>query len=187
MQSLKILLTTVVLLGSVSAHAVLVSTGVACDGNGTAMTALGRYVDCAGSFAGSNRDQAADVTAVIQQEFGLSVVKSNETILFGTSFPHSDLFFLSGNIRGLLVVAMRSGDAFSLYGFDGGPVGISGFTYDTFGIGFRNASGQLISGQALTSADLYVPALPPVPEPEAYALMLAGLGFMRFVARRRNV
>ena len=182
----KILVMAALLLGSVSANAVLVSTGVACDGNGSSMPTRGRYVDCAGSFSGDNRDQAADVYAVIQQEFGLNVVKSNEIVVFGSSFPNGTLSFVTGNYFGLFVIAMKSGDAFSLYEFDAGTVGICCINYDTLGVGFRTASGQLIFGRALSSADLYIPALPPIPEPETYALMLAGLGFIGFIGRRRN-
>lgn len=43
------------------------------------------------------------------------------------------------------------------------------------------------AGASFKSATLtYTPAVTPVPEPESYAMMLAGLGLMGAIARRRN-
>ncbi|MRR49878.1 MAG: PEP-CTERM sorting domain-containing protein [Rhodocyclaceae bacterium] len=55
-------------------------------------------------------------------------------------------------------------------------------------VGIYDSNGQLLSDYSLTSAsgsDWTKPFTAPVPEPEAYAMMLAGLGLLRLLARRK--
>ena len=50
------------------------------------------------------------------------------------------------------------------------------------------ATGINDRGQIITNAsDGHSYLLTPVPEPETYAMFLAGLGLMGFIARRRNL
>lgn len=55
-------------------------------------------------------------------------------------------------------------------------VGLGSFTLNIFGIGTQVATGNL-----------YVSGAAPVPEPETYAMMLAGLGLLGVVARTRKI
>ena len=93
------------------------------------------------------------------------------------------------NQTDLFVISLKAGNAFSLYEFDGSTVlgGISSISFDTLGVGFFSGNPnhpQEHFGQGLSHANIYAP---PVPEPETYAMLLAGLGLVSLVARRRNV
>lgn len=53
--------------------------------------------------------------------------------------------------------------------------------------GFRAFSTDATHGSAITTiTNFYAPGTAPVPEPETYAMLLAGLGLLGFMARRRK-
>ncbi len=164
------------------AQAALTPTGVACDGHGTGMTSQPGYLDCAGSFSGNNLNQGADVQAQILADFGLSgltsivdITGSNGNDTLGT------LSFAA--LASPFVIALKAGDAFSLYEFAGG---ITSIQFDTLGVGFFSGPNQVLHfGQELSHATLYG-SVTAVPEPETYALMLAGLAAVGFISRRRR-
>jgi hypothetical protein len=166
------------------AHAALTPTGVACDGHGTAMTSQSGYLDCAGSFSGNNLNQAADVQSQILADFGLSGLATITDITAGNTGSTGSFSFAMQSAP--FVISIKAGDAFSLYEFDGG---ISSVGFDTLGGGFfsGNNNQNVHFGQGLSHASLYASSITTaVPEPETYALLLAGLGVMGFVARRRK-
>lgn len=75
--------------------------------------------------------------------------------------------------------------------FSGGSVGSQTFTGSSFSLSNVAAGTYLLSASgtlsgsgpfALIAADV---AITPVPEPESYAMLLAGLGLMGAIARRR--
>jgi hypothetical protein len=171
-------------LAATSAHAALTFTGVACAGHGTAMTLRTGYINCAGAYSGNNSNQAVDTQAAISSTFGLSGLTTVTDITGGNSGN------ITGNLTfaaqtGPFVLSIKAGDAFSLYEF----TGVTSVMYDTLGVGFfsGNNNQNIHVGQELSHADLYSRGVtPPVPEPETYALLMAGLGALGFIARRRR-
>jgi hypothetical protein len=174
----------VVVVATPAAHAALVGTGVACDGQGTGMTSQPGFLACSGSWSGNNSNQNADVLAQIQADWGLTGLTSVD-ITGGNSGSSGTLSF--ANQTGTFVIALKAGDAFSLYEFSGTTESgnISSINFDTLGVGFFSGGPNPKEhfGQDLSHADLYW--TPPVPEPSTWALMLGGLGLLGFVARRR--
>ena len=137
------------------------------------------FTDCAGAFDGNNKGNATTVGNVldtIASEFGLNIQSifdvSGDAGTFGT-------FDLSG-IDGPFVLALKAGNAFSLYAFSDGDL----IDWDTLGVGFQNGGGPVQSGQELSHATVYTTTA--IPEPETYALLMAGLAFVGWASRRRQ-
>lgn len=166
---------SVLVFGS-TAQAALTLTGHSCGLTGMS------YDDCSGSWDGNNKGNPgveADVASQILADFGFVVGSSSEISSGGGSSGTLDL---GGAITGLFAIALKAGDAFSLYSFDGGVSGISSINYDTLGVGWFTSSGIHQFGKDLSHADIYLP----VPEPETYAMLLAGLGLLGFSLRKQK-
>ena len=133
------------------------------------------FTDCSGAFDGNNKNQEADVLATIDADFGLTIVNSFDV---SGEAGTSGAFDLSG-INGAFVLAIKAGNAFSLYAFSDGEL----IEWDTLGVGFTNPGGQTQIGQGLSHATVYTTA---IPEPETYALLMAGLAFVGWASRRRQ-
>lgn len=174
-------------LSGLPAHAALTFADVACDGHGTGMTSQPGYISCAGAFKGNTLNQQADVASQIYSVWALSDLTVHD-ITGRNSGKSGTLSF--ANQSGLFVISLKAGNAFSLYEFDGAVVsgGISSISFDTLGVGSLSDAGKRKErfGEDLGHAELYS-ILPAVPEPETYALMLAGFGLVGVVARRRKV
>ena len=145
------------------------------------------YTACSGAWVGNvNPSSAAAVSAQIFSDFGLTASffgksddAGNGPFTSNPSTTSGTLTFDSARL-GFFVIGLKSSTNFSLYEFNGGSLGISSIKFDTFGVGV-NKNGK---SQDLSHAALY--AVTVVPEPESYALMLAGLAGIGFVARRRH-
>jgi hypothetical protein len=169
---------------SAPAHASLMATGVSCSGQGTTMTGDPGYVACSGAWSGNNLNQSADVAAQINSDWGLTF-KSVIDITGSNSGGTSGTLTLPGLIKGFFVIALKAGDAFSLYEFNGGTAGISSISFDTLGVGFYSDHGKIEHfGQGLSHADLY--SSTSVPEPATLALFAAGLAGLGFALSRRR-
>lgn len=94
-------------------------------------------------------------------------------------FGVTDAIFAWGAISTASVSG--SGSLGSGFAFDPGTIGLQSVT-------FRDSAGNLVSSsfQSDSGFDYLAAVAPPIPEPETWALMLAGLGSLVMVSRRRR-
>ena len=146
------------------------------------------YTACGGSFEGNNSQQTGDVLAYIATTWGLTATDLGASDSAGSGPFTSNPDVATGTLTfdtpmdGAFVLALKAGDQFSLFYYDGSGAAIESIAYSTLGVNVNNNGGA----NALSHATLYGASVTAVPEPETYALMLAGLGVVGFVARRRN-
>jgi PEP-CTERM motif len=160
------------------------SNAAACSASVTNVS----WTDCAGSFEGNDKNQEDRVLSIIESEFGLAGASFLGASDDARSGPfRRDPDGASGTLRfdsaidGAFVLSLKAGNAFSLYFFDGEGDAISSIDYTTLGV----ATNWRGDGLGLSHASLYA-AVPAIPEPETYALMLAGLAAVGFMSRRRK-
>jgi hypothetical protein len=146
------------------------------------VTDLSGAAACAGAFEGNNTTRALrplvlDELADLSDLDGWKLVAT----LWTERAPTGTLNLLAP-IDGAFAIALKAGDNFSLYYFNGVGAAISSFSYTTAGTGL-NSRGL---PKALSHATLYTTnAVSPVPEPAGYGLLMAGLLGMGVVLRRR--
>lgn len=149
------------------------------------------YLDCDGSFAPPPNDTVAAVNALNLTGAGTLVAQYKDNIdspEIGSDVPQID-FTAAANGSGSLtfgmaltdpfVLSVKFGREWSAYSFD---VDVAAGTSWSFSGGPAQGGG-LSHGSLFTSSELVTN---PVPEPETYAMMLAGLAAVGFVARRRR-
>ncbi len=83
------------------------------------------------------------------------------------------------------VVALKASDRYALWGFDN--VVVDGTDGGTFTIVFENKGGQIpnLSHMTVFGREAGAGSIAAIPEPETYAMLLAGLGLVGFAARRK--
>jgi hypothetical protein len=143
-------------------------------------------IGCAGSFVG-NINGSTSETTFLNTEFGGSFTYVGKSDDAGngpfTSNPQvstAGTLTFDSPLTGTFVIGLKAANNFSYYLFNA-LLPVSSLTFDsTAGVALN---GQGIA-QNLSHAALYVTAA--VPEPETYALMVAGLAAMGFMARRRQ-
>jgi hypothetical protein len=183
---IKTTLGAAVLLAAGASQAALTPTGLSCNETVTDPA----FTDCAGAFEGNDKNQLTDVLATILAEFGLasaSYVGASDDAANGPFSGNpdgaSDTLNFDFAIDSPFVLSLKAGDAFSLFYFDGAGAPISSIDFTTLGVNI-NASDF---GNGLSHASVYAAEMVPgIPEPETYALMLAGLAAVGFMSRRRR-
>ena len=140
---------------------------------------------CGGLFSGNNVGSGNSSSpgevltdAYILSRWGVSADGVTFDSPADTSAGAGWTFSLGAEYSGDFVVAVKQGDAFSLYFYDN-VASLSSVTYLGYG-----GTGILDAG--VSHFTVYGNSVPAIPEPETYALMLAGLGAIAFMARRRR-
>lgn len=142
---------------------------------------------CAGAFLGNNKNQAVDVLAQLTSFGGTwSLLGSSDDANNGpfTSNPAGITGTLTFDniITGPFVLAVKAGNAFSLYYFLNGGAGVASVVYTTAGVSIN--ANEIPNG--LSHASLYTRVSSVVPEPSTYVLFATGLLGLALVARRRR-
>jgi hypothetical protein len=145
---------------------------------------------CAGSFEGNINGSAGELADLSTYFSGTWMYEGKSDD--GGNGPFTDnptstsgTLTFDDPISGVFVIGLKAANNYSYYYFDAGAESISSLTFDTTAGVATNDQGiaQALSHAALYSGDSVVPG---IPEPETYALMLAGLGAVTWVARRRR-
>lgn len=145
------------------------------------------YLDCVGAFSGNvmgDASEADHLTSVWGGDWtwlGKSDDAGSGPFVAGYDGVISGTLVFDAPIQGLFVLAIKGGPSYSYYEFDGGTGGIGSLSFDTLGV----AKGNGKAGPGLSHFGLYVQSIP-VPEPQTYALMLAGFGLIGFMLRARS-
>ena len=157
----------------------------------TTWTALAA-TQCRGSFDGNINGNPAEVAYLDSQWSGL--VGGNFTYLGksddGGNGPFTGDPDVSVNgtltfdspMSGWFVIGLMSANQHSFYLFNG-TTPVSSLTFDSTSGVAENRNGN---PQDLSHGTLYAFGVTPVPEPETYALMMAGLAAVGFMSRRRK-
>ena len=162
------------------------TTAAAENCSNTTFTALASTA-CAGSFGG-NINGSASETSYLNTRFGgtftyagASDGPNNGPFTSNPQVPLNGTLTFDSPILGNFVIGLMAANNYSYYFF-------SALSPTSFLI-FSSTTGVATNGrdmpQDLSHANLYVMTRP-VPEPETYALMMAGLAALGFVSRRRR-
>ncbi len=173
-----------------AASALTLATGAkTCDLGDTTISATA----CSGAWSGNdlNQDLTAALSALTGSNLYSFVGTSSTTTGIDSPFTNAfsstgGTFTFSGMITESFVLALKAGNSFSLYYYEV-PPGISELTFSTIGLELNNAGKPL----GLSHASMYAAGgditITVVPEPSTYAMMLAGVGVLGFLARRRMI
>jgi hypothetical protein len=160
------------------------------DCNDTSWSALAA-TDCRGSFSGNINGNPSEVafldatwSALAGGSFsylGKSDDASNGPFTSDPDVALNGTLTFDTPITGWFVIGLKAADSYSYYLFDATSP-LASLTFDSTAGVAVNRNGI---PQDLSHAALYAVAAP-VPEPETYALMMAGLAAVGFLSRRRK-
>ena len=177
---------------SAAAYESVVNAAIAAPGSKSTTLALFDNITKSGVFGGSNQNIAERFTI----DFGVSAAQAgNWGLRAGLDFGNGGAIVLDGVSLGFKSNDMWWAGSYAntsgTFDFSSVAIGAGNHTLQLFGLEHCCDGGQQaqfsLNGQTYTTFGtrdgLDVAA---VPEPETYALMLAGLGAIGFVARRRT-
>ena len=190
----NVMLVVVCAAGVVStlAHA-LTAAGENCHAVAFSSTVPNASFDqCSGAWVGNNTGPESAAAQAIANGFGAGVLPyrgtSDTPVSLGYGpFQSNPTGLTTGTLLfdfpmyGPFVLGLKAAHNFSLFYYDGSPQPISSINFSTMGVAVNKQGGV----QGLSHASLYGGVTAPIPEPETYALMLAGLAVVGFIARRR--
>lgn len=143
---------------------------------------------CLGSFSGNINGNASEVTFLNAQFGGAYTYVGKSDDLGNGPFTSNPQVSKNGKLTfdtalsGLFVIGLKAANQYSFYQFNA-QTPVSSLTFDsTAGVALN---GRGIA-QNLSHANLYMGPVAAVPEPETYAMMLAGLAFVGVVVKRRK-
>lgn len=145
---------------------------------------------CEGSFVGNINGSANELTDLGTLFTGTWTYSGKSDDATGGPFTGnpsgtSGTLTFDSPISGTFVIGLKAANNYSYYLFNAGSSLINSLSFDTTAGVAVNAQGI---PQVLSHAGLYIGQnlVPSIPEPETYALMVAGLGAIAFAARRRR-
>jgi hypothetical protein len=205
MKILKTLLTSAALVASVGANADVATSVSTTSGSFLTLSAtstggtVGPYTILGGTVYTSDHTFASDPNEAGYAIFGGTFLAAGPqagtpaTISFGSGIGYISFLWGSPDTYNMLTVTGTGGYSHT---FTAAEVNIGSLTGDQSYaryVGFTGTTGTLITSLTffnLPSIDAFEAAnfstVTPIPEPEVYALMLAGLGAMAFMASRRK-
>jgi len=142
---------------------------------------------CSGSFTGNLNGAASELTA-LNTAFGGAWTYAGKSDDAGsgpfTANPSgtTGTFTFDSAITGAFVIGLKAANNYSYYLFNAAAP-LTSLTFNTTAGVALNANGV---AQGLSHAALYTGVVASIPEPATYGLLLAGLGVMALVARRRS-
>lgn len=169
------------------------TSSISCSASSTTTSQPG-YVSCLGSFVGNMDNQltgSSGIFTAIANGFQLNTNQyfSSESFnAVGNPFSQNEGNNDDGILNfdraqtGKFVIGIKQANGFSLYLFDASHVvgGLNQIAIDSNGV-------QRNGGRVISHAGFFGAPTSAVPEPETYGMMLAGLGALALVARRRKV
>ncbi len=163
------------------------SASVLCGHSAGSTTANGSVYAgaCEGPVAGSFAAGGAPASLSLGgQVFDLAASTSSWNGWFAATpgAVRSGVLQFAQPLTGSFVIGLGATNNYALYLYDAGGSGIASISFDTQGLRQGNSG---VPGPLLQGAVLYLPQAAPIPEPGAALLLLAGLGVVGFVARRR--